>query len=162
MIDGDARRDEVEQLDAVWDDLVLGASDPARRIDGDDQAVLRFLVAVPAVPVAAARRVWNLAWGVVHGQPRIVASVRPAPGKGSLSLTATGPGWFPAGLLTIVIALAMLGGMVFGDRGAPEQATGLPGYASSVVATLAPTAPAGATPGGEGTTLEQPIDEENG
>ncbi len=139
----------LDGLDDGWDDLIGEARRADPGLDVGDLAVLRALTAINPVAPTATRRIWktaNAARAVTPG----VAATRDRVWRGrSAVVNPAGPGWLPVGLVAGVFALAAAGGVLIGDDGERGGSFTLPGDASSVVATLAPSAPAFGTPGCE-------------
>lgn len=162
MSDETEAPEALDWLDDGWDELVDGTSREGSGLDAGDLAVVSALTAINPVSPPTARRIWMMANAARAVSPGIAAS-RDGAWRGRNAVVASaGPGWWPVGLVAGVIALATAGGVLIGDDGERGGSFTLPGDASSVVATRAPSAPAFGTPGGELWTSPVSGEDENG
>jgi len=151
----------LNRLDTAWDNILLGISHDKNEKDPDvdAEAIPRIFIADQIILAATARRIWIAAnmeqpWAIL-APPRRRTIRRQSTASSSIF---AGSGWLPTGLTAGIVALVVLGGVLFaGNR---DHHQGLPGDASSVVATMVPALSATGTPGGEAPiSLVPPVDE---
>jgi hypothetical protein len=151
MTDGEVRAEDVDGLDAAWDDLILGRVErTSAAIDASDVVTLRALAASVDVPPPVGRRIWTNAFAKSSRSHYRARQRAATPGGWPIHLVAPatfGWGWLPAGAVAVTASVAILAGILLGQNDGNGVTATLPSAdASSVVATLPSSAPAWATP----------------